>query len=94
MQQGSTAFSASQPELAPGSPGEDRLLTVQEVATRLRMHPESVRRWLREGRLKGGRMGGRRLGYRIPESEVERVVAAWIDDHATTSPHSGGAAVA
>ncbi len=54
-------------------------MTVQEVAERLRLHPESVRRWLREGRLKGGRMGGRRLGYRIPESEVERIVAAWVE---------------
>jgi excisionase family DNA binding protein len=55
----------------------DRLLTVSEVAELLRMHRESVRRWLRDGRLKGGRIGGRRLGYRIPESEVRRVIAAW-----------------
>lgn len=62
---------------APESPPE-RLLTVQEVAECLRMHRESVRRWLRDGRLKGGRIGGRRLGYRIPESEVQRLISDWV----------------
>jgi excisionase family DNA binding protein len=51
-----------------------RLLTVPEVAQRLRVHPESVRRWLRQGRLRGGRLGGTKLGYRVPEREVERFI--------------------
>lgn len=52
--------------------GDDPLLTVQEVATRLRINPETVRRWLRLGKLQGTLMGGDRGGYRIAESEVER----------------------
>ena len=55
--------------------GSERLLTVPEVAERLRLHPDTVRRWLREGRIQGAMMGGRAGGYRVHESEVERVAA-------------------
>jgi excisionase family DNA binding protein len=51
----------------------ERLLTVPEVAERLRVHPDTLRRWLRSGRIKGVMMGGRSGGYRIKESEVARV---------------------
>ena len=52
---------------------DERLYTVSEVAERLRVNPETVRVWLREGRMHGALMGGRRGGYRIKESEVARV---------------------
>jgi len=55
---------------------DDRLLTVQEVAARLRVNPETVRRWLRQGRLQGALLGGDRAGYRIPAAEVERFLKA------------------
>jgi excisionase family DNA binding protein len=58
--------------------GGDRLMTVPEVAERLRINPETVRRWLRQGRLHGVLMGGRRGGYRIKESEVARIEAEGI----------------
>lgn len=51
---------------------EDPLLTVREVAARLRTTEETVRRWLREGKLKGVRPGGARFGWRVPESAVTR----------------------
>jgi len=53
---------------------DEELLTVKEVATRLKMHPETVRIWLRSGRIRGTQLGGTRLGWRIPESEVRRIV--------------------
>lgn len=46
------------------------LLLPHEAAARLRIHVETVRRWLRQGkvtRLKIGR------GWRIPASELERL---------------------
>jgi excisionase family DNA binding protein len=43
-----------------------RMLTVREVATRLQVHEESVRRWLREGQIRGVPLGGR-AGWRIPK---------------------------
>ena len=52
----------------------ERLLTVPEVAERLRVNPETVRVWLRQGRLKGSRLGGTKAGYRIPESELARLM--------------------
>ena len=54
----------------------DPLLTVPEVAARLRINPETVRRWLRRGKLRGVLMGGDRGGYRIAESELVRFLAA------------------
>jgi excisionase family DNA binding protein len=49
----------------------ERLLTVDEVAERLRVTPETVRVWLRQGELAGISLG-RRAGYRIEEAELQR----------------------
>jgi excisionase family DNA binding protein len=53
---------------------DDRLLTVAEVADLLRVDPETVRRMLRSGRLRGSIPVSPRSGWRIPTSEVERVI--------------------
>jgi excisionase family DNA binding protein len=53
---------------------QDKLLTVQEVAEQLRASQETVRRWLRQGRLHGILPGGDRMGYRIRESELRRFI--------------------
>jgi excisionase family DNA binding protein len=52
----------------------ERVLTVTEAADRLRLKPDSLRRWLRDGKIKGVWMGSDRAGYRITESEVERIL--------------------
>ncbi len=49
---------------------EDNLLTVQQVADMLQVHPETVRRWLRDGELDGTPLGGK-SGWRIRRSRVE-----------------------
>lgn len=49
---------------------EHRVLTVQQVADRLQVNVETVRRLLRSGDLPGWRIGGR-AGYRIFESHLE-----------------------
>jgi excisionase family DNA binding protein len=53
---------------------DERVLTVPEVAAKLRVREDAVRRWLREGRLKGFRPGGTKTGWRIRASEVERMM--------------------
>jgi excisionase family DNA binding protein len=53
---------------------DEPIMTVPEVAERLRMNPETIRVWLRDGRLRGVRPGGKRAGWRIPESEVRRIL--------------------
>ena len=57
-------------------PETDRLLTVPEVAERLRLNPETIRRMLRDGRLRGFRIGADNAGWRISERDV----AAFIQD--------------
>src|SRR5438067_13519678 len=48
-------------------------LTVADAARRLGRHPELVRRWLREGRLKGESFAG---VWMISERDVERLMRA------------------
>ena len=67
---------------------EQRLLTVREVADRLRSSPETVRRWLRQGKLRGFRPGGTRLGYRVAESELQRFLAQLNQDK--SAPNGNG----
>jgi excisionase family DNA binding protein len=53
----------------------ERFITVQDAAELLQVHPQTVRVWLRQGKLKGRLIGGRKSGYRIPASEIERLLS-------------------
>jgi excisionase family DNA binding protein len=53
----------------------DHLLTVEQTAAYLQMAEDSVRRMLRTGRLPGYRLGGRRTGWRVKQSELD----AWLE---------------
>lgn len=44
--------------------------TTKEIAKRLDIHVETVRRWLRTGALRGVHVGGKG-GYRIRENDLE-----------------------
>lgn len=49
-------------------------LTVEEFSKRIKMHPGSVRRSIREGKIFATRPSmGKRGPYRIAESELERL---------------------
>jgi excisionase family DNA binding protein len=50
----------------------DAMLTVSDVAARLKVPEQSVRRWLRDGRMEGIRLGGTKAGWRIEPEAVER----------------------
>ncbi len=47
-----------------------RLLTVDQVAERLQVNEQTIRRWLREGELTGVPFGGR-TGWRIGEEDLQ-----------------------
>lgn len=47
------------------------LLTVEEVAGRLKCHPQTVRRWIWSGELRHVKVGGL---VRVPEDAVERLI--------------------
>jgi excisionase family DNA binding protein len=49
-------------------------LTVTQVADMIEVNPETVRRWLRSGELRGSILGDR-AGWRIPVEEVARFMA-------------------
>lgn len=49
----------------------DEWLTVQEVANLLKVNPETVKRWLRAGALRGSYLSDR-AGWRIRREEIER----------------------
>lgn len=49
-------------------------LTVEEFAKRIKMHPVSVRRAIKQGKIYASRPScGKRAPYRICESELERL---------------------
>jgi excisionase family DNA binding protein len=52
-------------------PDTERLLTVTEAAERLRLNPETIRRWLRDGRLSGVWLGSDKAGWRISERDLD-----------------------
>jgi len=53
---------------------DEPVLTVDEVAQRLRLSPVTVRRWLRAGKLRGVRLGQTKAGWRVRLSEVQALL--------------------
>lgn len=53
---------------------EVRMLTTHEVAEQLRVKPITVQRWLAAGKMRGTKLPGARSEWRIPESEVTRLI--------------------
>jgi len=52
----------------------EQLLTVNEAADRLRVHPETVKRHLRDGTLEGSQVS-RKIGWRISETALQKYYA-------------------
>jgi excisionase family DNA binding protein len=52
-----------------------QLLTVPEVADQLQVTEETVRRWLRDGKLEGVLLS-RRAGWRVKPESVDRMLDA------------------
>ena len=73
----------STPEAAAG----DRLLTVPEVAAALRVDENTVRRWIKRGRLHGFNLGNR-TGYRVSQSELDHFLAAVSTQNRTAADRS------
>ncbi|GHO56636.1 helix-turn-helix domain-containing protein [Ktedonobacter robiniae] len=50
----------------------DELLTIDQVASELQLHPDTIRRYIREKRLRATRVGGR---LRVRRSELDRFLS-------------------
>lgn len=61
---------------------DETYYTVEEAAARLRIAPETVRRWLRDGRLPGAKPGGDKAGWRIAAADL----AALFRPHGRRAP--------
>lgn len=56
---------------------EETFYTVTEVATRLKVHPVSVRRFIKDGRLRVVRLGhGHKAAVRVPESALQEFLSS------------------
>lgn len=63
--------------------------SVNEAAEKLGRHPQTVREWLRKGRIQGTIMGDTPMsGYRISEREINYVLANGPRPDASTLPPS------
>jgi excisionase family DNA binding protein len=58
---------------------DDTLFRVEEVAARLGVHPETVRRWIKNKELLAVNLGGR-AGYRISRTALEQFLKQ-LQDH-------------
>ena len=53
---------------------QEELLTVADIVARLKVHEETVRKWIRSGALPAFLMGSSRGGYRVRRSDLEEFV--------------------
>ncbi len=52
----------------------EQMLTVHDVAAAAQVSEKTVRRWLKEGLLRGVRLGGTKIGWRISEADFKRFI--------------------
>jgi excisionase family DNA binding protein len=52
--------------------------TVNEVAEKLKVHPATIKRWLREGKMRGLQLGDR-AGWRISKADYDQFIEAQMD---------------
>jgi excisionase family DNA binding protein len=67
---------------------EKQLLTVEQVAERLQVHPKTVQAWIRKGDLVGVRLGtGRTSAWRVEQDQLQ----AFIERNRSTGASDEGA---
>lgn len=54
---------------------DETLMTVKEAAAFLKVSDDSIRRWLKTGRLQGKRLGGVTVGWRISVGAIRAFLA-------------------
>lgn len=67
---------------------EGELLTVREVASLLRLQPDTLYRWAREGRLPAIKLGKE---WRVHPDDIERLLGRSVPRPAREEPTAGGA---
>lgn len=75
-------------------PAADPWLTVQQVSDELKIHPATVRAWVKSGRLAAVRAG---RSWRVRRSDVDRALMsdaspAYLEQESRTTDATGGVA--
>jgi excisionase family DNA binding protein len=52
----------------------EKLLTVRQAAEMLQLSPLTIRAWIRRGKIRAVYLGSDAAGYRVPASEIERII--------------------
>jgi excisionase family DNA binding protein len=60
---------------------DERLLTTAQVAERVGVNEDTVRRWIREKRLPAYMPGGTKTGYRVRAADLDR----YLEDSRTAA---------
>lgn len=55
--------------------GRDEWMTVQDIVTELKVHEETVRRWIRGEELPAILLGSSKGGYRVRRSDFDQFIA-------------------
>jgi excisionase family DNA binding protein len=66
-----------EPELE-ASDAPERWYTIRQIVDALNVHEQTVRTWIKEGRLPA-KLFGRRGGYRVRASDYEAFLESWPD---------------
>jgi len=79
------------PDHTTPAPEDDPWLTVPQVSEELKLHPATVRAWVKSGRLAAVRAG---RTWRVRRSEVDRALLsdaspAYVQQEASSPPSSG-----
>ena len=82
------------PILSPSASGEDPWLTVAQVSDELKLHPATVRSWVKSGRLAAVRAG---RTWRVRRSDLDRALEldaspGYVAEAGSTSPDARAAA--
>lgn len=60
---------------------ESDFLSIKEFAAKLGVHPDTIRRGIKRGRISGFKVGGgKRSTYRIPKSETNRMAICDMEE--------------
>lgn len=60
---------------------EKHFLSIKEFASKLEVHPNTIRRAIKSGRLNGFKVGGgKRSIFRIPSTEINRIALIDLED--------------
>jgi len=63
-------------------------LTVHDIAALLHASEDTVRRWIRAGRLRANFFGGR-IGYRVTDSDLQEFLRQHSPESRMTEPKNG-----